>query len=84
MAAGTKVAIVSFSAATGKLQAVLTPATDPGHWYCGALWTDPGGRNLITQCGAAQSSVEGTRSTPIHLHQLIAASPVGFAGPFAW
>jgi hypothetical protein len=84
MAAGTKTAIVSFSADSGRLQTVLTPAAGQSQWYCGILWTDPHGRHLLTQCGTTQASIEGNRYTQIHLHQLIPASPVGFANTFAW
>ncbi len=84
MAAGTKTAIVSFSADSGKLQAVLTPATGQSRWYCGILWADPHGRNVLTQCGTTQASIEGNHHTQIHLPQLISASPVGFANTFAW
>lgn len=86
MGSGAKTAIVRFSARTGKLQAVLTPALPPGRnlTYCGVLWTDPHGRHLLTQCGTTQGSIQGGRYTRIHLHQLIPASPVGFANIFAW
>lgn len=86
MAAGTKTAIVSFSARSGKLQAVLTQPVGVGQglWYCGILWSDPHGRHLITQCETIQESIEGDRPTRIHLRQLIPASPVGFANTFAW
>lgn len=84
MAAGTTTAIASFSARSGKLRAVLTQPAAQSQWYCGVLWTDPHGRYLITQCGTIQASFDGTRYTQIHLHQLIPASPVGFANTFAW
>jgi len=84
MAAGTKTAVVSFSANSGKLQAVLVPATAQSQWYCGILWTDPRGRNLLTQCGNTQTSIEASHYAQIQLHQLIPASPVGFANTFAW
>ena len=85
MASGAKTAIASFSARTGKLKAVLTPApASQSLWYCGVLWTDPGGRHLITQCATTQDSIEGTRSTRIHLPRLIPASPIGPANTFAW
>jgi hypothetical protein len=81
MAAGAKTAIVSFSAASGKLQAVLTPVTGQS---CEILWTDPRGQNVLTQCGSTQASIVGGRYTQIRLHQLVPASPVGFANTFAW
>jgi hypothetical protein len=86
MASGTKNAIVRFSARTGKLQAVLTrpAASGPHPWYCGVVWTDRHGRHLLTQCGTSQASIEGNHYTPIHLHQLIPASPAGFADTFAF
>jgi hypothetical protein len=86
MASGTRTAIVRFSARTGTLQAVLTRPAPSGQnpRYCGVLWTDLHGRHLLTQCGAAQASIEGDRSTPVRLRQLIPASPVGFANTFAW
>jgi hypothetical protein len=86
MGSGTKTAIVRFSARTGKLQAILTRPAPAGRnlGYCGVLWTDPHGRHLLTQCGTTQASIEGNRYTRIHLHQLIPASPVGFANTFAW
>jgi hypothetical protein len=86
MASGTKTAIVSFSVRSGKLQAVLTrPALyRQSRWYCGVLWTDPHGRHVLIQCGTTQASIEGKRYTRIHLHWLIAASPIGFANTFAW
>ena len=83
---GDSTAIVSFSARSGKLQAVLTQPVTAGQGllYCGILWSDPHGRHLITQCETIQESIEGDRSTRIHLHQLIPASPAGFANTFAW
>jgi RNA polymerase sigma-70 factor, ECF subfamily len=86
MASGDRTAIVSFSARSGKLEAVLTPVASAGQspLYCGILWTDPHGRHLLTQCGTAQASIEGNRYTPIHLHELFPASFVGFANTFAW
>lgn len=77
---------VTYSAVTGKLQAVLTPAipTPETSWYCGILWADPNGRHLIIQCGTTQASIEGGRYTRIHLHQLIPASQIGNADTFAW
>jgi hypothetical protein len=83
---GNETAIVRFSARTGKLQAVLIQPAQSGQsqWYCGVLWTDPSGRRLLTQCVTTQASIEGNRYTRIHLHQLIPASPVGFANTFAW
>lgn len=86
MASGTKTAIVSFSVRSGKLRAVLTrPALyGQSRWYCGVLWTDPHGRHVLIQCGTTQASIEGKRYTRIHLHWLIAASPIGFANTFAW
>jgi hypothetical protein len=84
MASGTKTAIVSFSARTGKLQAVLAAPSGQSQWYCGILWTDLHGRHLIIQCGTAQASIKGNRSTRIHLHQFISASPIGYANTFAW
>ncbi len=85
-AAGTKTSMVRFSARTGTLQAVLTrPAgTSQAQWYCGVLWADPRGRHILIQCGATQASIDGTHTTPIHLHQLIPASPIGYANTFAW
>jgi hypothetical protein len=83
MASGTKSAIVRFSARTGKLDAVLTrPARSVP--FCGVLWTDPHGRHLLTQCGTTQASIDRGHRTPIHLHQLIPASPIGYANTFAW
>jgi hypothetical protein len=83
MASGTKTAIVRFSARTGKLEAVLTrPARSLS--FCGVLWTDPHGRHLLTQCGTTQASIDGGHRTPIHLHQLIPASPIGYTNTFAW
>jgi hypothetical protein len=86
MGSGTRTAIVRFSARTGSLQAVLVPpvrtGTSPS--YCGVLWADSRGRHLITQCGHRQASVTGDRAIPIRPHLLVPASPVGFAGPFAW
>lgn len=80
---GTKTAVVRFSARTGKLEAVLTrPARSVP--FCGVLWTDPHGRHLLTQCGITQASIDGGRRTLIHLHQLIPASPIGYANTFAW
>ena len=86
LSSGDKTAIVSFSARTGKLQTVLTPPALAGQspWYCGILWADSHGRHLITQCATTQDSIEGTRSTPVHLAQLIPASPIGPANTFAW
>lgn len=86
MASGTRNAIVSFSVRSGKLEAVLLPATSSGQGlsYCGILWTDPHGRHLLIQCGTVQASIEGNRYTPVHLHELIPASAVGFANTFAW
>jgi hypothetical protein len=86
MTPGAKTVIVSFSARTGKLQAVLTPPASAGQsqWYCGILWTDSHGRYLITQCATTQDSIEGTHTTRIHLPQLIPASPIGPANTFAW
>lgn len=84
MGAGTKTAIVRFSADSGKFQAVLMPATGQSPWDCGVLWTDPHGRHLLTQCGTIQASIEGNRYTQIHLHLLIPLSDVGFANTFAW
>jgi len=83
---GNETAIVRFSARTGKLQAVLIQPAQSGQsqWYCGVLWADPSGRRLLTQCGTTQASIEGNRYTRIHLHQLIPASPIGFANTFAW
>ena len=83
---GTKADFVSFSARSGKLQAVLLHAvdTDPGQWYCGILWSDPHGRHLLTQCGTIQASIEGGRSTRIHLPWLFRASEIGNANTFAW
>jgi hypothetical protein len=52
--------------------------------YCGVLWTDPHGRHLLTQCGTTQTSIEAGHRTRIHLHQLIPASPIGYANTFAW
>jgi hypothetical protein len=86
MADGARTAIVRFSGRTGEFQEVLVPpirsGPDPG--YCGVLWTDPHGQHLLTQCGPAQARIDGNQSTPIHLHQFIPASPVGFANTFAW
>jgi len=83
MASGTKTAVVRFSARTGKLEAVLTrPARSVP--FCGVLWTDPHGRQLLTQCGITQTSIDGGHRIPIHLHQLIPASPIGYANTFAW
>jgi hypothetical protein len=80
---GTKSAVVRFSARTGKLEAVLTrPARSVS--FCGILWTDPRGRHLLVQCGTTQASIDGGHRTPIHLHQLIPASPIGYANTFAW
>jgi hypothetical protein len=85
MASGVKTAIVSFSVRSGKIQAtILTQPASQSQWYCGVLWTDPRGRTVLTQCGTTQTSIEGNRTTQIRLHQLIPASPVGFANPFAW
>jgi hypothetical protein len=83
---GTKTVVVSFSVRTGRLAAVLTPVAPPSQsqWYCGILWTDPRARHVLAQCGTAQVSVENGRSTRIHLHQLIPASPVGWSNNFAW
>lgn len=84
-ALGTKTAVVRFSARTGKLEAVLTrPLPSGPNRYCGVLWTDPHGRRLLIQCGTTQASIQGGRSTPIHLARLIPGSPVGFANTFAW
>jgi hypothetical protein len=52
--------------------------------FCGVLWTDPHGRHLLTQCGTTQASIDGGHRTPIHLHQLIPASPIGYTNTFAW
>jgi hypothetical protein len=77
---------VTYSAATGKLRAVLTPAIPSPEtpWYCGILWADPAGGHLIIQCGTTQASIEDGHYARIHLDQLIPASPVGEANTFAW
>jgi hypothetical protein len=83
MASGTRTAVVRFSVRTGKLQAVLTrPARSLS--FCGVLWTDPRGQHVFTQCGTAQYSIGGGRRTRVHLHQVIPASPIGYANTFAW
>ncbi|HEX2823145.1 MAG TPA: hypothetical protein VHO07_23715 [Streptosporangiaceae bacterium] len=86
MASGAKSAVVSFSARTGKLKAVLAQAALSGQSssYCGVLWADPDGRHLIIQCGTTQASIQGNLSTPIHLPRHIPASSIGFANTFAW
>jgi hypothetical protein len=85
MASGTKTAIVSFSVRSGKIEAMsLTQPAPPSQWYCGVLWTDPHGRDVLTQCGTTQTSIEDSHYTQIHLHRLIPAAPVGFARTFAW
>jgi hypothetical protein len=82
----TRSAFVSYSARTGKLRAVLTPPMPyaGSQSYCGILWTSPDGRHLVVQCGDVQASIEGSRYTPTRLHQLIPASPIGYANTFAW
>ena len=83
---GTQTAIARFSAASGRLQAVLTrPAgTGSAGQYCGVLWASPDGHHLLTQCGTAQGAVTGDRYTPIRLPWLLPASPVGPGNTFAW
>lgn len=85
-ASGTKLAIVRFSARSGKLQAVLMKPVSPGQnpSYCGVLWSDPRGQHLITQCGTTQDEIEGIHATKIHLAQVIPASITGDANTFAW
>ena len=61
--------LAEFSARTGRLIAVLMPATSmPGHGSpCQIIWTDLSGSHLIAYCGIA-GVVNGTRFTPVHLH----------------
>jgi len=72
--------LAEFSAQTGRLIAVLTPAAHmPGHGSpCQVLWTDPSGAHLIAYCGAP-GVINGTRFTPVHLH-LPDTSGTDFAG----
>jgi hypothetical protein len=86
MASGAKTSVVSFSARTGRLEAVLTrpAATGQSPWYCGVLWAGPHGRYLLTQCGATEASIDHGHYTRIHLRRLIPASPIGYANTFAW
>lgn len=82
-----QVAIVRFSARTGQLQAVLVPASPvsgSSPSYCGALWASPDGHRLLTQCGTTQYLTTGNHTAPITSPRLIRASPVGWAGTFAW
>ena len=83
---GTQTVIARFSAASGRLQAVLTRPAGAGSaaGYCGVLWASPDGHHLLTQCGTAQGAVTGDRYTPIRLPWLIPASPVGSGNTFAW
>ncbi len=83
---GTQTVIARFSAASGRLQAVLTrPAgTGAAAQYCGVLWASRDGHHLLTQCGTAQGAVTGDRYTPIRLPWLLPASPVGSGNTFAW
>ena len=72
--------LAEFSARTGRLIAVLTPAAHmPGHGSpCQVLWTDPSGAHLIAYCGTP-GVINGTRFTPVHLH-IPATSGTDFAG----
>ena len=82
---GTETVLVSFSARTGTLKAVLTPtAASQSQWYCGILWTDSRGKHVLFQCGTVQASIDAGRYTRIHLPRLIPAPQVGWANVFAW
>jgi hypothetical protein len=84
MGAGTRSAVVRFSARTGKPQAILTRPVPVGAQFCGVLWSDPRGEHLLTQCGTRQDSIEGDHRTRIHLHQPVPATVTGFTNTFAW
>jgi hypothetical protein len=85
-AGGTETVVARFSARTGRLEAVLTPAAPPSQsqWYCGILWTDSRAKLVLAQCGTAQVSIANGHSTRIHLRHLIPASAVGWSNTFAW
>jgi hypothetical protein len=76
--------LAEFSARTGRLTAVLTPAARmPGHGSpCQALWTDPSGSHLIAYC-VTSGVVTGTRFTPVHLH-VPDTSGINFNGLVLW
>ena len=76
--------LAEFSARTGRLTAVLTPAARmPGHGSpCQALWTDPSGSHLIAYC-VTSGAVTGTRFTPVHLH-VPDTSGINFNGLVLW
>lgn len=84
----TLVAIVEFSATTGRPMRIVRPAVNPapsasGALLCGVAWADRSGEHLITQCGSHQYRIDGTNATPIVI-TAIPADDVGFANAFAW
>jgi hypothetical protein len=85
---GDLVAIVAFSARTGRPLRIVTPAagtlgTNHEPLFCGVAWADSTGRHLITQCGLRQFRIDGTSKTRIRIRPL-PWSAVGFANTFAW
>jgi hypothetical protein len=76
--------LAEFSAQTGRLIAVLIPASSmPGHGSpCQALWTDTSGAHQIAYCGTA-GVVNGTRFTPVNLH-IPNTSGITYTGYLVW
>jgi Protein of unknown function (DUF4232) len=62
-------AVVEFSAASGRPLRMVTPLTGEsgfGTW-CGALWTDPSGKDALAACGT-QGQIRDGSFTSVNLH----------------
>ena len=61
---GTRLAVVAFSSRTGQPVRVIAQATQSGMGtYCGIVWTDRSGRQLVTSCGYDLGSLRNGRYT---------------------
>jgi hypothetical protein len=59
-------ALVEFSARTGRPLRVVIPPQDTGGAFCGALWSDPSGRHLTAACtwNTRTGTIDNGRFTP--------------------